>query len=1026
VLVRMREAPAGPKLAPGSCGMKHIGEVLTGTNPHKCCPGGCCVACNLGKICRTWVNQGRVGSFLAAGLKRSATFILFASLCVTAAWGQTGTGSMGGEVADPSGAMVTNATVTATPARGASTRATTDGRGAYSLKHLEPGIYTLIVQAPGFAVLRKQHILITAGQPVRLNLQLTVSTAQASVEVRARPVEVSISPTENASSVTISGSGIKSLADDPDTLLAQIQELAGPSIGPNGGEIYIDGFTGGDLPPKSAIREIRVNQDPFSAAYDRLGYGRIDILTKPGSETWHGSGFIVGNSSAFNSHSPFLASSAQPPYHTLLYGGRLGGPLGRKSSFFLATERRNINRDNLVNTEALDSGLQPFSLVTAVSNPRVLTSISPRIDYQLTPNNTISGRYHFFGVREVNDGVGSQSLPSQAYTFIRNHHLLQVSDSQILSPRALNQLRFQYLHFHNTRAPQDFSPTLQVLGAFTSGGNSDGSLDRSESHYELQNLTTINFKRHDLRFGGFVRDIRRRESTNSNFNGTFVFNSLADYQATEQDLAQGMTMAQIQAAGVGPSQFNITGGNPVAAVNRLDGSLWVQDDWRVRANLSLSYGLRFESENAVRDHADWAPRLGIAWGLGHGQDVKTVLRAGFGIFYDRFDDDQMIQAERLNGANQVSYVIPAPVFFPVIPPLDSLISETTSVPTVYRIASNLKSPYALESAASIEQQITRNATASVTYVNSRGERRLLTNNINAPLPGTYDPANPTSGIRPLGASAGNIYAYVSQGIFRQNQIIANFRFREKAFSLFGYYAYNNAQSDTAGVDSFAADPWNILADYGRAQFDIRHRFFVGGSLAMPFGIQLYPMLMARSGLPFSITLGEDLFGTGIHNGRPAYATSSTPTSDIRATPYGTFDIHPGATAILIPPNTATGPAAFTFDIRVSRTFGFGASGQRTHGSDGGRGEPEHHRRGGLGGRGLASGGFDMGGGGTERRYALTVSVEAENVLNNANLGIPVGNINSPLFGHSIDLTGGPYSGQGDADRRINLRLSFSF
>lgn len=959
---------------------------------------------------------------------RAVACALIAAVLAATAWGQQpSAGSISGRVLDPSGAVIPNARVRLTSVQGTTRSVSSDAQGRYALRQVTPGSYSVVAQAPGFAAFRKHGVQIVAGRAVTLSISLSISATQAQVEVRANPVQVSVSPMENASAVSISGPSLKSLADDPDALLNQIEELAGPSAGPNPVEIYIDGFLGGDLPPKEDIRSIRVNEDPFSAEYDRLGYGRIDILTKPGGESWHGGGFIVGNSSAFNAESPFLAGTTQPAYHTLLYGGELGGPLAKKASFFFSLERRDINRDNLVNTETLNSSLQPVSFVQAVPNPRVLTSATPRMDYQVTPNNMLTARYHYHDRSEANEGVDTQFLPSQAYRLQLRHHLLQLSDTQIVSPRVINETRFQFLHFHNLETPQDLSPTLQVLGAFTSGGNSDGTQNRSESHYEVQNLTSISLPRHYIQFGGFVRDIARRESVNANFNGSFTFNSLAGYQATLQDLRRGLTMAQIQAAGLGPSQFNITDGNPVAGVNRLDGSLWLQDDWRARNNLTFSYGLRFESENVISDHADWAPRLGLSWGLGQGQHVKTVLRAGFGVFYDRFDDDQMIQAQRLNGIKQVSYVIQNPLFFPQIPSVATLAASASSVPTVYRIAPNLKSPYALDSAVSIERQVTRNATVSVTYLNSRGGRQWVTNDINAPFPGTYNPANPTSGVRPLGAAAGNIYEYISHGIYRQHQVIANFRVNHRRVSLFGYYVFNNMRSDTAGVDTFAQNPWNLMADYGRAEMDIRHRVFLAGSVAMPWGIELYPMILARSGMPFSITTGEDLFGTGIHNGRPAYATVSTPAADVRVTPYGSFDINPGPQALFVPPNTATGPSAFTFNLRMSRTFGFGAMGREEHGSSGGMSDQgHHHHREGLGGRGLSSGGGGLRGGGTERRYALTLSVEAQNLFNNVNLGIPVGGLNSPLFGRSIDLASGPYSGEGDASRRIDLRLSFGF
>ncbi len=951
--------------------------------------------------------------------------VAFACLLGTVRLAAGQSGELRGQVTDPSGAILVDATITALPSPPAAEHSTkTDAGGRYELRGLAPGVYTLRVQAPGFAPLVEQGVRVTAGQTTTRNLKLQILSVHQQLEVQGEAAKVALAPQENASAVVIKGPALRALSDDPDTLLSQLQELAGPSVGGSGPEIYIDGFTGGDLPPKSAIREVRVNQDPFSAAYDRLGYGRIEILTKPGSEAYHGGLSLQGNTSALNSRDPFLAGLDEPPYHSLLYGGRLGGPLGHKASFFVSGESRHITQDSLINTLILNPSFQPQSYVAAVANPWSLVSLSPRVDIQLTPNNTLSARYHFFSTSEVNDGIETQSLPSQGYNFDRRHHFLQVSDTQVLGPRAVNETRFQYLHFHNTRLPGSFAPTLEVLGAFTGGGVSDGSLDRSESHYEVQNLTSLSLGKHYVQFGGFVRDIARRENTDGNFNGTFIFNSLADYQATQQDLSQGMSLAAIQAAGVGPSQFNLTTGNPVTGVNRLDGALYLQDTWKVRPNLTANYGLRFESENVISDHADWAPRVGLAWGLGRGANTKTVVRAGFGIFYERLDDDQMIVAARLNGTNQLSYVVRNPDFFPNIPPLAVLAAAGSSAPTTYLISPNLRSPYALETAVSVEHQAARDVTFSVTYLNSRGEHRFLTNDVNAPLPGTYNPLDPTSGVRPLPA-AGNIYEYQSNGIFRQTQLITNFNVRRGFATLFGYYVFNDAHSDTGGVDSFPADPWNLMADYGRARYDVRHRMFLGGSLALPWGIELDPMLVARSGWPFSITLGEDLYGTGIHNGRPAYATASTPAADQVETPYGNFNINPGPGDTLIPPYTETGPGAWALNLRASFTLGFGALTQETHAAAG-LGRHHHHHRGGLGHRGLTGGGAKIGRAGTDRRYALTFSVSAHNLLNNVSLWQPVGNLNSPLFGQSLQLTGRPYTSEGGANRRVNMRISLEF
>lgn len=930
---------------------------------------------------------------------------------------------------------------------GRSRTTTTNGQGHYEISGLPPGRYTVTASAPGFAPSVKKNVAITAERTIELEIRLEISSQKQQVQVGATPSHLQLAPESNASAVVITGRNLNALSNDPDELQNQLTALAGPSVGPNGGEIYINGFTGGDLPPKSEIREIRVNSDPFSVQNDRLGYGRIDVFTKPGSAAYHGDASSEYNDSSFNALSPFLAASTEKPpaYHTWLWNGDLGGPLGplgKKASFFLSFQRRDINRANLVNTEVLGSNLNLQPLVASVANPRVLTNVNPRVDFQLSPKNMLSISYGYFDFDERNDGVDTQALPSQAYNFARRHHNLQIFDNQVLSARVVNQTRFQYLHFHNLEIPQVLTPTINVLGAFMGGGSSGGTIDRHETHYELQNYTSVSLNRHLIQFGGFLRNIRRQQDDSGNFNGNFIFNTLADYQQTEQSLRNGLSMAQIQAAGYGPSQFNITTGKPGAFVNRLDGALILGDDWKLASHLTASYGLRFESENVISDHADWAPRIGIAWGLGRGSNIKTVLRAGWGIFYQRFDDEQMMVAARLNGVNQLTYVVNNPQFFPTLPPLSALSTSPASLPTVYRIAPDFSSPYDMDTAVSLERQLLPSTTVSFTFLNSRGIHQLLTNDINAPLPGTFNPADPTSGVRPLGDAAGNIYEYQSTGIYRETQLIANVHVQAKRLSLFGYYVFTDAHSDTSelntssgntgDINSFTTNPWNIDEDYGPAVYDLRHRALIGGSYALPFGFRLSSLLMANSGIPFSVVLGQDLYGTGIHNARPALANASTPAADRVVTPYGAFNIAPGPGQTPIPPNTETGPANFMLNLRLSRTFGIGGEGRRLHGGTATAQETEtghHHREGGLGGRGLGSGGGFSLAGATNHRYALTLSVSVLNSLNNVNLAPPVGVLGSPLFGQSLSLAGGPFSAQvGNpvANRLVNAEATFSF
>lgn len=942
-----------------------------------------------------------------------------------------------GRVMDPSGAVVPGASVSlqALP-RGRSETTKTDGEGRYRIGGLAPGQYKMTSKAPGFQARVNEVAITGSGRTETLDVYLAIETQSQQVVVQGSAPHLEVSPESNATAVVVSGRNLDVLSSDPDELQSQLEELAGPSVGPNRGEIYIDGFTGGDLPPKSAIRSIRVNSDPFSVRNDRLGYGRIDILTKPGANSYHGSASGQYNDVSMNAMSKFLAGSGQPPpaYHTWLMDANLGGPLGKNASFYLAFQRRNINRANLVNTEVLDSSLNIVPYIASVNNPRTLTNVNPRVDFQLGAKNTLTVNYEYFKIAENNDGVDTQSLPSTAYDATRHHHNLQITDSQILSASAVNQVNFQYLHFHNSQAPLNTSPTLDVLGVFLGGGSNQGMDRRHETHYEFQDYATVTRGKHLIQFGGFIRNVRRSEDANANFNGTFTFNLLADYQQTRQALQNGETMAQIQAAGYGPSQFNITAGNLGAFVNRLDGALFAGDDWKFSSRVTASFGLRFETENVISDHADWAPRLGLAWALGSGPNPKTVVRAGWGMFYERFDDDQMMNAERLNGSNQTTYIVANPIFYPNVPAPSSLASGNQSLPTVYRISPRLRSPYDMDLAASVERQLTRDATASVTYLYSRGNRRFLTNDVNAPLPGTYNPGDPASGVRPLGNTAGNVYEYQSAGIFRQTQLIANIHVSAgDKLSIFGYYVLNSSHSDSNGADSFVSNPWNPMEDYGRATFDIRNRATIGGAMALPFELRLSSMLMASSGKPFSIYLPQDLYGTGIHNARPSLATPSTPPADVVTTSYGTFDLDPPSAAPTIAPNTGSGPANVVLNLQASRTFGFGGEGSKAHGGEGtvqGSAQQGHHGGSrGLGGRGLGGGGGFSLGGATNRRYALTVSASALNALNTVNLAPPISTLEAPHFGQSMSLAGGPYSAQvGNpvANRLVNVGLALSF
>jgi hypothetical protein len=970
--------------------------------------------------------------------------IFFALLSADAASAQTGSGILRGQVTDPSGAAITNANVVMTPVSGSPLTVQTDAQGLYEFKGLPAGKYTLNVIAQGFTIYENDSVEI-GDQPLRLNVSMSIEVETQKLQVSDTAPTVDVNPASNAGAIVISGKELEALPDDPDELQSDLEALAGPSAGPNGGQMYIDGFTAGQLPPKASIREIRINQNPFSSEYDKLGYGRIEIFTKPGTDKLHGQFFVSGNDAAFNSSNPFAGS--EPGYYSTQYSGNVGGPLGKKASIFLNVERRNINDLAAINATTLDAiSLLPTRTIEAIANPRQRTNIGPRLDYQISQNNTLTARYQYFRDTQNNDGIGQFNLPAQAYNSKSIEHTLQISDTQVIGSKIVNETRFQYLGERDSQVAQTITPAVNVLGSFTSGGNSQGNIIDRQNHYEWQNYTSLINGNHISKFGGRLRAVRDTENTMSGFNGTFVFSSLnsasgpsctppsspipcpISYQSAVQALANGRTPFA--------TQLTYTTGSPQAAVTAYDAGLYLQDDWRVRPNLTLSYGLRFETQNEIHDHGDWAPRVGIAWGIGgRSAPPKIVLRGGFGIFYDRFQTEQVLQAQLLNGITQQKFVINNPSCFPGLnkPVILSTCgpASANSTSSIYQINPRLHAPYTVQGAVSVERQLTKSATLSVTYLNSRGFDQLLTVNSNAPYPGT-----PGSTIRP-DPTRGNIYQYVSEGNFRQNQLIVNSNVRVGSrVQLFGYYTLNYARSDTSGVSSLPSNSYSIGQDYGRASFDTRHRVFLGGTIALPYLFRLSPFMIASSGSPFNITSPNDLNGDSVLNDRPGLlsraACSSvvvpTPPSTVYCTPLGTFDA--AGTGSVVPVNYGTGPAHFVLNLRLTKTFGFGPRAKKGAagagaGPGGGGPGPGGGGGGGHGHGPLFGGGPSQMSSNSDRRYNLILGVNVRNVFNKVNLANPSGILGSPFFDISNALQGGPFSSSA-ANRRIDLQATFSF
>ncbi|MGA2714207.1 MAG: TonB-dependent receptor [Bryobacteraceae bacterium] len=635
--------------------------------------------------------------------------------------------------------------------------------------------------------------------------------------------------------------------------------------------------------------------------------------------------------------------------------------------------------------------------------------------------------------------------------------MVQITETMVIGTVAVDETRFQFRNNNsNTNANGDPSvPGIDVSGAFNSGGAPFiGTNYTDNKGYELTNFVTFSHGSHAVKVGARLRQTDLATRSTQNFNGSWGFDapaanapclagisnptSLNLYQQTQILLSEGVPMQQVIDEGCGPSLFSLSSGTPAQSIGQFDLGAFVQDDWRIRPNFTLNAGLRYETQNNIRDHMDWAPRLGFAWAPGaKGRTAsKTVIRGGYGIFFDRFAENNVLQAMRLNGVEQTNYVVssgnpnsaaaflaycpqaPDCLTAPGVPSLSSLTVQNQGI---YSLDKSLRAPYMGQLAIGVDRQLPGRTQVSFNFVNTRGVHTLRLRDINAPL---LD-----SGIRPFAGtnvpnSNGDIYQYETSGIFKQTQFTVNANTRLNShLQLQGYYVYGQAHTNANG---FLMNPYDANQDWGRAPFDVRNRAFVGGTVGLPLRVQVAPFVLMSSGSPFNITTGQEFDGDGLFNARPAFGTCGA--TGVITTRLGCFNPNPAPGAAVIPINYGEGPAQFSVNLRLSRTWGWGekvttAAPPRNGGGGGGGRGPGGFGGGrpGFGGGGRGPGA--LGGGNTGKRYNLTATVSARNAFNHVNLATPVGVLASSFFGESTAINNGNSEA---GNRKVEMQLRFQF
>ncbi len=890
--------------------------------------------------------------------------------------------SFSGVVTDPSGALVQRAAVHIAATDGSLTRdLVTNASGRFSLPVL-PGTYDMVITAPGFDPFFKE--VRVGATPVSVNVPLIIATTQTFVEVSGDANQMSTSEDANKDMLDLKDGALATLSDDDATFQQQLLALAGGD-GSNPPQIYVDGFSGGNFPPKSAISEVKIDQNPFSAEYDSLGMGRIEIFTKPGTARMHGSVDVYGDPSSLNSQNPFLHQS-EPGYYRVHTVGNVSGPLDKNTSLFLSADYYDQQNNAIINAQSVNSAGSIYGLSESVPDPTTTGQYSVRLDRQWSTNNTFTGRYEFDRAGQVNGGLSQFVLPSESYNSTVTTQTLQLRDTQIIGANAEMDSRFEWIGTRTDQNPVTTSPTIMVQGTGSGGGSPSQTDHDNQDQFEFQENGAYEHGKHVIRAGVRYRLYRDANLSTAGFNGTFTFTNLASYQAS----VLGTPSA---------SQFQLTTGKANFCAITGDVALWAEDEWKLRREVSVDLGLRFESQSAIPDHADPSPHFGLAWALHHTdkKPATVVLRIGSGIFYDRFPiADLMIAVRQNNPKVQQTYTVTNPNFFVNdTPPASQL-----GAPTIYRVAPGFRSEYEIDSGASAEFNLGKRGSISATYLNKVQEHQWVSINANAPR---------ADGTRPYGAVAGNIYEFSSGAEGRGNWLYIDPRVKVNSnITVWGHFNFKRQNSDTFGATNFASNSYDIHQDYGRSQSDRHQAAYVGMNAGLKWGLRTGLFLTTRAGEPFNITTGSDNNGDTIYNDRPSFATSASQPADVAHTVYGNFDLNPQPGEKIIPVNYGRSAGPFvSLQLQASETWNFGTRQTDPEAPPPMSSMPRKHAA--L----------------PDPRYALVFSLEVQNLTNSVSPAQPIGVLSSPFFGEPI-ASSNNFLSTTAANRTMTLHTALRF
>jgi hypothetical protein len=847
-------------------------------------------------------------------------------------------GSLRVTVRDETEAALIHASVTLVDAEGIPRQVLVDESGVATFKELRQGTYQITVDAEGFQS-------FTGPVTLRRGNNDAIATLMVMYREQVEVTEISADVRRgNGFSTTLSRDDIDALSDDPDEMAEQLRQMAGP-----GAQIFIDGFRGGRLPPKDQIQQIRFNTNSFSAEYHQAGMVRIEVITKPGQGDWRGMMNFGFRDESLNATNKFATERGPEQQKRFMFNTQ-GPVIKGKTGLSIA-----VDGNMAYDAQTIVARTPTGEVNDQVRRPVDGVNATFRFEQLLGPTSQVRAEYSRRENTRSNLGVGDFELHDRAYAVDTITDTLRVRNTRTLGKSVFSELRFEATQSRDTTTSVSNAPAIRVLDQFSTGGAGQMGTREGRQFSIAQNFD-FSVAKHMLRAGLLLEAGFWDSNQQSNANGTFTFSSMEDYLAGR------------------PSTYTRRVGDPDVSYSQLEAGWYLQDDFRVSRNLSVSVGLRQEVQTNMDDKFNLAPRGAFTYALRKGN-----IRGGYGVFYDWLEASVYEQVVRVDGSQQIDEVIVNPSF------PDVGLGGGTSLPASrIQLGPQLSQPTIQQASIGYERPITEWMNFRTDYMWTRGTNTLRSVNVNAPV----------TGVRPDPA-VGNVTQIESTGrrAFDRFNMFLLVR-HPNVRGLMGNvsYQYGLVRNFADSPLALPADSNDPDADWGPSATDIRHRVFFMFNTPLPYSLRASMQAQYSSAPPYNIITGVDGNGDAVFNDRPEGVGR----------------------------NSGRGASQWNVNMRINRSFNLGGAlgigdGPTMLGGPPPPPPPANNQQGaGAGGDGPVRM-VTMDGSAT--RFRLDVYVQVFNLLNIANYNAFVGNLLSPYFGQATSAA---------PPRRVEIGASLSF